>query len=329
MISNTRLTKQGYIIKKSDLSEDQITMIENDLTIEPEVDSRFKKISDDDTFNIYLETVSGDKFVVPRYYGLSKFGIPKTTKFELSDLDRTNIQFKGNLRDYQIDVMNVILKEYCTDITNPVSTLKPYGGSIISIPPGKGKTVLAINLITQTGLRALVIVHKTFLLNQWQDRIKEYTNADVGIIQQDKIDISGKQIVVAMLQSISLKDYDKELFQAFPLVIYDECHHLGARMFSKSLIKVQAPFYLGLSATPERKDHMDKVFKYFLGDIKYRGKFEPNNQVKVKLYSYFINNLNFKPLFNNFLKAYMQPTMITRLCKIEERNNLIDRRAHV
>jgi superfamily II DNA or RNA helicase len=318
-----KLTKQGYIINKSDLTNEQISMIENDLTVEPVVDKRFKQISEDDSFNIYLETVKGDKIIVPRYYGIEKFGKPKTVKFNILDIDKSNIQFKGNLRDYQIDVMNTILKEYVNDIQNPLTSLKDYGGSIISIPPGKGKTVLAINLITQLGLKALVIVHKTFLLNQWKERINQYTNAEVGLIRQDKIDIDNKQIVVAMLQSISMKDYDRELFQAFPLVIYDECHHLGAKMFSKSLIKVQAPFYLGLSATPERKDKMDIVFRYFLGPIAYRGKFEPNNQVIVKLYSYTTINNKFKPIFNFRTKTYLAPKMITNLCKIEERNDII------
>ena len=257
---------------------------------------------------------------MPRYYGISKFGVPKTVKFSLNPLDHIeDILFTGTLRDYQKEIMGTILKEY----QNSDKSLKPFGGSIISIPPGKGKTVLAINLITQLKLRTLVIVHKTFLLNQWKERISQYTNAEIGMIQQDKIDISGKHIVVAMLQSLSLKDYDRDLFQAFPLVIYDECHHLGAKMFSKSLIKVNAPFYLGLSATPERKDKMDKVFKYFLGDIKYRGKFEANNNVSVKLYNYNIVSPLFKIIFNNFKKVYMAPKMITNVCKIDKRNNLI------
>jgi superfamily II DNA or RNA helicase len=329
MITNlsnkAKLTKQGYIINKSDLNYEQIEKLENDLTIEPEIDQRFKKELTDDTFNIYLETKIGDKFVLPRHYGIEKFGmpIPANIKFSLNEFDNINIQFNGELRDYQKEIMDIILDEYCTDIQNPSNTLKPFGGSIISIPPGKGKTVLAINLATKLSLKTLVVVNKTFLLNQWKERINQYTNATVGIIRQDKIDISGKQIVVAMLHSVSMKNYDKELFQAFPLVIYDECHHLGAKVFSKSLIKVQAPYYLGLSATPERRDNMDKVFKYFLGDIKYRGKFEPNNKVKVKLYSYQIEHKLFKSKFNFRNKQFMVPSMITNICKINERNDLI------
>ena len=269
-----------------------------------------------------MESADGKKFVLPRYYALNKLGQPATTSFKLSEFDKVDINFLGQLRDYQQDVMNTVLPEYCTDINNVSQTLKPYGGSIIAIPPGKGKTVCAIYMAAKLGLKTLIIVNKTFLMTQWKERIRQYTGEEAGTIQQNKIDIVGKKFVVAMLHSVSLKDYDRELFQAFPFVIYDECHHLGAKMFSKSLIKVQGNYFLGLSATPERKDHMDKVFKYFLGDIKYRGKFEADN-VKVNMYFYNIQHLNFKPMYNKFLKTFMTPTMITKICKIDERNNLI------
>ena len=85
---NFKLTKQGYVINKAELTNDQIETIENDLTIEPEIDERYKKVKKtDDTFNIYLETLNGDKFVVPRYYGIEKFGMPSKIIFDINDLD--------------------------------------------------------------------------------------------------------------------------------------------------------------------------------------------------------------------------------------------------
>lgn len=316
----SKLTRQGYIINKKDISESNMKMIINDLTIDIKKD-QYHPI--EESFNIYQETVKGDKIVIPKYYGIEKFGMPKEIKFNINKIDRINIKFNGELREYQKEIMDIMLKEYCTDIENPKETLKPFGGSIITIPPGQGKTVLGIYLIAALGLRTLVIVNKSFLLAQWKDRINEYTDAAVGIIRQDKIDISGKQIVVGMLHSISMKEYDRELFQAFPLVIYDECHHLGAKMFSKSLMKVESIYNLGLSATPERRDHLDRIFKYFLGDITYRGKFVPNNSVSVKIYNYETNSPKFKSLYNRYLKRYIVPTMVTNLCKINERNEII------
>ena len=117
LLNKVKLTKQGYIINKSDLTSNQIDQIENDLTIEPEVDQRYKKVATDDTFNIYLETASGDKFVLPRYYGIEKFGLPcsNNIKFTLNDIDRAEVQFNGELRDYQKEIMNKILNDHYSE----------------------------------------------------------------------------------------------------------------------------------------------------------------------------------------------------------------------
>ena len=73
-------------------------------------------------------------------------------------------------------------------------------------------------------LKTLVIVHKTFLQNQWVERISEFTNCKIGIIRQKKVDIENKDIVIGMLQSVSMIDYDKDIFKDFGLVIFDEVH---------------------------------------------------------------------------------------------------------
>ena len=67
------------------------------------------------------------------------------------------------------------------------------------------------------------------------------------------MDVDGKDIVLAMVQSVSVKDYPKEVFEQFGLAVFDECHHLGAEVFFKSMRKVASKYMLGLSATPKRK----------------------------------------------------------------------------
>ena len=46
--------------------------------------------------------------------------------------------------------------------------------------------------------------------------------------------VEGYDIVIAMLQSVSMRDYPEGTFDGFGFVIYDECHHLGAEIFSFS-----------------------------------------------------------------------------------------------
>ena len=110
-------------------------------------------------------------------------------------------------------------------------------------------------------------------MTQWYDRIEEFLpDAKIGKIQQDTIDIDNKDIVLAMVQSVSVKDYPKEVFQQFGLAVFDECHHLGAEVFFKSMRKVASKYMLGLSATPKRKDGLQWVFESFIGPIVYQTK---------------------------------------------------------
>jgi hypothetical protein len=77
-----------------------------------------------------------------------------------------------------------------------------------------------------------------------------------------------------MIQSLSDprkdKDYPIDIFKTFGLVIADECHHLAARQFCRSLAKYPIRYTLGLSATPNRADNLQRVFKYYLGEIVYK-----------------------------------------------------------
>ena len=84
-------------------------------------------------------------------------------------------------------------------------------------------TVMAIKMAMELGLKTLVVVHKTFLLDQWAERIKQFTNARIGLIKQDKVRVKDVDIVLGMIQSISMKDYDPKIFDDIGCVIYDEC----------------------------------------------------------------------------------------------------------
>ena len=56
-----------------------------------------------------------------------------------------------------------------------------------------------------------------------------------------------------MLQSLSMKDYDRDILSDFGFTIYDECHHISAEVFSRVLFKVVTKYGLGLSMHNEKK----------------------------------------------------------------------------
>ena len=161
-------------------------------------------------------------------------------------------------------------------------------GGIISVPCGWGKTIMALYLISKLKRKTMIIVHKEFLLNQWIKRIEEFLpEARIGIIQAAKVDYQNKDIVIGMLQSLSSKEYDVDkVFGDFGFTVVDECHHIAAEVFSRSLPKVNSYFSLGLSATPKRADGLSHVFESYLGPMVYKVNKRDDKLVRVNIIKY-------------------------------------------
>jgi superfamily II DNA or RNA helicase len=291
----------GYTIFKSSLSNDEKRKIKKELIVKP-FSTHIQEIS----YPIFRE--SERKYYLPRYYGIEEYGQPtiKLTKGIYIDLE-----FKGELRDYQYKI-----------IDKYISHVGESGGGLLDVEPGKGKTVMALNIISKLKTKTLVIVHKTFLMNQWIERIEQFLpSAKVGRIQGDIIDTKDKDIVLGMLQSLSNKEYDNDLWSEFGLCVFDECHHLSAEVFSNVMIRIVTNYNLGLSGTMTRKDGLTKVFKYFIGPIVHKEQTDITAEVMVKSVVYE-NDVIFDGVKTDYKGQPLYSCMITRL-DYPERNQLI------
>jgi superfamily II DNA or RNA helicase len=298
------ITNDGTYIMKNSFEIDELDILKKELNILPKVTNDFA-IEKNEPFDIFLEGT--DKLYIPKFYGLKKFDNIKNTVTPNNPL---NFTFNGDLRDYQKEIVNIVLPK-----------IKKDGGGLLSVPTGRGKTVLGLYLATQLKCRTLIIVHKEFLMNQWNERIRQYTNCTIGKIQQNKVDID-KDIVIGMLQSISMKDYDVDIFSKFDFVIFDECHHLSSRVFSQALLKLNTPYTLGLSATPNRSDKTEKVFYWFLGEMMYKEETPLAHKVKVEVHNYTIKDRKFRDAIGKNGKS-IQPIVISNLSTIDRRNAYI------
>lgn len=187
---------------------------------------------------------------------------------------------------------------------------------------GKGKTVMALEAIARVGKPALVLVHKEFLLDQWRDRAWEFLGEEVGIIQGSKCDYKGRKIVIGMLQSLANPDkYPKEMFSYFGIIVSDECHRVASRTWSEVIQLFPARRRWGLTATLKRTDGMEVVFKAHLGDVIHTIKGEDLSPVvyAVKTHTFF----GVGDLVNRWTGQIQVPKLLTKLSKIEERNDLI------
>lgn len=171
---------------------------------------------------------------------------------------KLDIQFNGNLYAEQ----SLIVSSYLEHI-------KLNNGGIIKSITGSGKTVMAISILQKLNLTTLIIVPTAYLMEQWIERLLQFTDLkkeDIGIIKGDKCKLG--KVTLGMLHSLCKKDrYHKELYKHFAFVIYDEVHTLSAPTFSSAAKYFYNRYTLGLSATPRRKDGLEKVFIYHIGEV--------------------------------------------------------------
>ena len=183
---------------------------------------------------------------------------------------------------------------------------------------------MGLNIISKLKTKTLIIVHKEFLLRQWIERIQQFLpTARVGRIQGEILDIKDKDIVIGMLQSLSMKEYPNSIFESFGLTLIDECHHIGAEVFSRSLFKIVTRYMLGLSATMERKDNLSKVFKMFIGPVIYSEKRKGGDDVLVRSINYYHADEEFGEQVLNFKGQVNYSVMIKKICEFNFRSEFI------
>jgi len=174
---------------------------------------------------------------------------------------------------------------------------KDYG--IIVSPPGSGKTIIALKIIANKKQPALIVVHRKQLFDQWGDRIEAFLNIpkrDIGKIGQGKVKI-GKYITIAMIQSLSKKIDELDAKDSFKTIIIDECHHIPAETFAKTISKL-SPFYqYGITATPFRKNDNGRMISAYIGQI--ISEIKPKNIEHFQVPKIIIRKTNFEVPYNN------------------------------
>jgi len=142
---------------------------------------------------------------------------------------------------------------------------------VLCAPTAFGKTVTAAALIARRKVSTLVLVHRTELLRQWQERLTgflEFPKGSLGVIGGGKKKPSGK-IDIAVMQSLSRREDLGELLDQYGQIIIDECHHLSAFSFEAILKQAKAKFVVGLTATPIRRDGHQPIIFMQCGPIRH------------------------------------------------------------
>jgi superfamily II DNA or RNA helicase len=301
------LTIHGYRIPKPENPHH----IKGILTVKPYVPSVFVKPQFVPRYKVFQE--SEEHLYIPKHYGIQNFGPYAVSTRDVQQTPDKYWDFKGSLRPIQMPVVDSFLKP------------EPHDG-IISLQTGGGKTVCALYIASQLKLPTLVLVHNTFLRDQWLERIGAFLpQARIGRVQGEILEIENKDIIVAMLQSLSMKEYPPATFKPIGLVIVDECHHIASEAFSQSIPKITSKYMLGLSATPERKDKLMHVINWFLGPMLYKSDTADkiDKKVKVEYFEFEPPNKEFNEVILNDAGVMFTSLMINKVVDYEPRNRFL------
>lgn len=299
------LTRMGYKLDKAHLKDP--IHLKKQLSVKPYVPSVFVRPEYVKPYVLYKET---EGFIyVPKQYGIQRFGEPDIS---ILSTGSDNWTFKGELRPLQYEVVNSYLKP------------EPHDG-MLCLQTGGGKTVCALYIASQLKVKTLIVVHNTFLKDQWIERIKMFLpEVSIGLLQGDTIDVE-KDIVISMIQSLSMKEYPKDTFKGFGLTIVDECHHIASEVFSQAFQKITSKHMLGLSATPDRKDGLMYVIEWFLGPILYKSENtdKVDNDVQVEVYKHEPEDVEFNRVLYNSQGVMNVAGMINKLADYSPRTTMI------
>lgn len=164
-----------------------------------------------------------------------------------------NVAFDGALDDRQ---------------SAAVSAMLAHDDGVLVAPPGSGKTVMACAIIAERAVSTVVLLDRKVLAEQWRERIRDFLGIKPGQLGGGRTKLSNV-VDLVMLPTLARRDAVAKVTEGYGQVIVDECHHLGAAAYEHSVKAIGAQFWLGLTATPIRRDGLQDLVTWQLGPVRH------------------------------------------------------------
>ena len=149
-MSSSVVTRTGVNVSGGPIHE-----YKKELTVRPIVNNEFG--FPPPPFKVFKTTKTG--ICVPRFYAEQRIGKPVEDKRPKPT--RIGVKFRGQLRasTRQVEAFDRAIEA---------------GHGVLSLPCGYGKTTVALAVACKLRYRTMIIVHKSFLADQWRERIKQF-----------------------------------------------------------------------------------------------------------------------------------------------------------
>jgi superfamily II DNA or RNA helicase len=248
----------GIVIPRTFENEDFYKRIKNHL------ERTVTDYTRSNTYDLKFYVEGERNLKIPRFFPINKY------------VDCKLIDTISSGKDIQIE-HNIKLRDELQE--SIVNFLMTHDRGTIEAAPGSGKTVVAIYSIAEKKKKSLIIVHRDSLVDQWIERVLQYTNLtkdDVSRLSsatfekdlEKSIIVTTNQTFVSLLKRKRIEFLVALNKANIGILIADEVHtSVGAPTFSECSIHIPCKQAYGLSATPYRYDRNDDIIRYHLGDI--------------------------------------------------------------
>jgi len=169
-------------------------------------------------------------------------------------LDPEDMEFYGQLKDYQQDAAEAILdKDFATLIGGHKS----------------GKTVIALYVVSQRRQPTLVMIPRLNLLESWMSKIESFLqipSSEVGLFIEGTHK-PGKRITVA--HTGEMMRHWREMRNRVGQIVLADCERCPSKVFTHLVPSFDTRYMLGLAGTAQRRDRLSRFIYYYLGDVVY------------------------------------------------------------